>query len=767
MSRAPQPEDVQPGHGLRVATDRGLVTVDVVADGIVRVRILDGEAPQHSYAIETDLPSLPAELRASRRQHVVATSELSVSVAVGTGALCARTASGSVIVEEPRKGYRRTKDGFRWQSRLTPDETCHGLAERSFGLSLRGRRYTIWNRAAGAYRPGDDPLYLNIPFYLGHRADLSYGIFWDVPARASLGLDVRGDGLLTFAADRRPLTMYLIVGADSAQVVRRFTGLVGRMELPPLWAIGFHHSRWGLRDADAFRAIAARMRAERIPCDVVHFDIDYMRGFRVFTWDRQRFPEPERLLAELRDQGFRSVGILDPGVKVDRADSTYREATDEGFFLTTASGGRLVRRVWAGRCEFPDFTDPACRTWWARQAATLAEAGFSGLWVDMNEPSTFDLVHTLPDATPHHWEGQGNTHVGGGHAVYGMQMARATRDGLVGLRPDRRPFVFSRAGYAGLQRFASSWNGDSRTTWAHLRMTIPQLLNLGLSGIAFSGSDAGGFQGRHSPELYLRWMQLAALTPFFRSHSTRRSPERHPWSHGADVTDRVRAVVNLRYRLLPYLYTAFEQASREGTPIMRPMFFEDPAATRLPHAEDQFMVGEHLLAAPIVKRWARRRRVALPAGGWYALDNNELLRGGRTITARVGLGVPVYVRAGAVIPTWPVVQHTGEPVDTLILDVYAGSATSHLYEDEGDGYRYRDGACRTSTFTTTWTDRALRVTWSRDGDFLPAYSQVVVRLLGLSARRKRVTVDGQPVTGERMAGVLTVSSGTFTTLEVR
>lgn len=767
MSSAPQTEELPSGHGLRVATDRGLVTVDAVGDGIVRVRITDGDEPPHSYAIETELDALPVDVRASDAGHLLSTAELSVRVAADTGAITARTASGSVIVDEPSGGYQRTKRGFRWQSRLAPDETCHGLGERSFGLSLRGRRYAIWNRAAGAYRPGDDPLYFNIPFYLGHRPDLSYGIFWDVPARASLGLDVRGDGLLSFEAQCRPLTMYLIVGSDSADVVRRFTGLVGRMELPPLWALGFHHSRWGLRDADAFLAIADRMRAERIPCDVLHFDIDYMRGFRVFTWDRRRFPEPERLLDELRDQGFHTVGIIDPGVKVDRDDPTYRQATRKGFFLKTASGGRLVRRVWAGRCEFPDFTDPACRAWWARQSAALAEAGFSGLWVDMNEPSTFDLVHTLPDATPHNWDGHGNTHGGGGHAVYGMQMARATRDGLVALRPDRRPFVLSRAGYAGLQRFASSWNGDSRTTWAHLRMTIPQLLNLGLSGIAFTGSDAGGFQGRHSPELYLRWMQFAALTPFFRSHSTRRAPERHPWSHGAEMADRVRAVVNLRYRLLPYLYTAFEQASRDGTPIMRPLFFEDVTAMGLAHAEDQFMVGEHLLAAPIVKRWARRRRVALPAGGWYALDNNELLRGGRTITARVGLGVPVYVRAGAVIPTWPVVQHTGETVDTLILDVYAGSATSHLYEDEGDGFAYREGAYRMSSFATSQADGSLTLTWTRRGDFVPSSSQVVVRLLGLLDRPASVTLDGRPVTAQTVAGVLTVTAGVFSTLQVR
>ncbi|MFV0453341.1 MAG: TIM-barrel domain-containing protein, partial [Propioniciclava sp.] len=731
----------------------------------VRVRFLDHEHqhPPLSYAIPSELPSLAATV--SPAEGSLSTDELTVFVAED-GALTAKTASGTVFVAEPPNSYRRRRGGFTWVTALADAESCHGLGERSFGLSLRGRRYGLWNTAKGAYRAGDDPLYLSIPFFLGVRPDLSHGIFFDHPERAAIELDLRGDGLLRFTGGRRPVTMYLIIGTHPAQVVGRFTGLVGRMELPPLWAIGYHHSRWGLRNEAAFRELAEQTRAHRIPCDAVHFDIDHMDGYRVFSWDRERFPDPAALLADLRSSGLHSVAILDPGVKVDPADPTYADASARGLFCRTQAGGRLVRRVWAGRSEFPDFTDPQARSWWADRSAAFAATGVDGLWVDMNEPSTFDLRHTLPDATPHQWEGRGNTHAGGGHGVYGMQMARATRDGLAALRPQRRPFVFSRAGYAGLQRYASSWNGDSRATWSHLRMTIPQLLNLGLSGIAFTGSDVGGFQGNPGAEQYLRWMQLACLTPFFRSHSTRSARNRTAWSFGEPTTGRVREAIERRYRLLPYLYTAFQAAAAEGMPILRPMFFDDPADADLVRVEDQFLLGDHLVVAPILHQGARGRQVRLPSGDWYRWESGTRTSGGRTLWEAAGLGLPTYVRAGAVVPTWPVARHTGIPVETLILDVYRGTATSWLYEDSGDGYGYRDGHARRSRFNTRHHEGSFTMHWSRTGPFVPDYRKVRVRIFGLAKAAVPVTIDGTPHVGQVAEGVLTLDAGIFTTLHV-
>lgn len=755
---------------LRLETERGIVIVDAVADGVARVRVLDDadSVVPHSYAIEQELPGQAAKASADGGLRTLELNGLIVSVDATTGAISAGNPGGDTFLQETRDGYRRVGEGYAWQMTLAPDETCHGLGERGFPLSLRGRAYEFWNWDAGSYKPGVDPLYLSVPFYVGHRPGLSYGIFWDNPSRGSIDLDVDDSGVLAVESARRPFDMYIIAGPKPRTVVERFTGLVGRHALPPMWALGYHQTRWSYRDAAAYRAIASRMRAEKIPCDALHFDIDYMSGFRIFTWDSAKFPDPRGLLSDLREEGFRSVAIVDPGIKVDADYSVYQQGRDKELFLTTADGGQLTREVWAGPSEFPDFTKPACRDWWAGHVKEFASAGIAGLWTDMNEPSTFDAAKTLPDDIPHDWEGQGNTHVGGGHNVYGMQMARASQQGMLEQWPDRRPFVFTRAGYAGVQRYASSWNGDSRSSWEHLQMTIPQLLNLGMSGVSFTGSDAGGFRGTPSAELYTRWMQVASMTPFFRTHSARTAPERNPWTYGSPTTDRIREAVERRYCLLPYLYTTTEQCCTDGTPFMRPMFFEDPTNEAYPGIDDQFFAGDHLLVAPIVTRGAMGRSVVLPKGGWYRFEDPTRVTGGKKLWTSAGWGLPIFVRAGAVIPTWPVRQHTGEKVTTLRLDVYAGQAKSHLYEDAGEGFAYRDdGASRRSVFASRYANGTLRVDWSVAGGFTPDYTVVEVRLFGLPASAKTVEVDGASVPSVRSNGVLTVQTKTFESLRVR
>lgn len=755
---------------LTATTARGVVTARLVADGVVRLQVVDPEQhpwTRHSYAVEQDLPPLPAQLDEQPDSLTLITPELRLTVDRTSGAVRAVNTAEATIIEESPSGFRPEGQGFSWQVRLPDDETCHGLGQRAFPLSLRHRRLALWNYDARSYQVGADPLYLSVPFYLGRRPGLSYGLFWDNPARASVDLDSDNNGLLTYSCTQRPLTLYLIVGDGPQQVTQRYTGLTGRMELPPLWALGYHQSRWGYRDEADFRRVATRMRKERIPCDALHLDIDYMSGYRVFTWDDTRFPKPAKLLSDLAEDGFKAVAIVDPGIKADEGYGVYRQAREAGLFLTAKGGGRLRREVWPGLSEFPDFTAPACRDWWAGQVGTFAAAGVAGLWNDMNEPSTFVDSRTLPDEVPHDWEGQGPiTHGDGGHNVYGMQMARASRDGLAGLRPDKRPFVISRAGYAGLQRYATTWNGDSLATWEHLQVTLPQLLNLSISGVPFSGSDAGGFRGDPGAELYLRWMQLASMTPFFRTHSARTAEERNPWSFGAELTDRIRDVIEFRYRLLPYLYTLARRASLDGTPIARPMFFEDPESTALRQLDDQFMLGGQLLVAPILSKGARSRKVALPDGDWYRLNAGTVIHGGVTITEAAGLGLPLFVRGGTVFPLWPVRQTTDEAPDLLTLQVYAGNGGGELYEDAGDGYGYRAGQHLLRTFTTGNDGGRLTVSCTSQGEFSVPYARIDVAVHGLDAAHPVVAVDGRPVEAHLSDGVVLFSCGAFHGIEV-
>lgn len=739
-------------------TDRGYVRADFVSPGVARFVISDaaGERLPFSYAVDRDRPAFAeAELSETSAATSLRTDELTLAVDRRSGAVTVTSRAGAQVIEETSRGFQRVGSGLRWQVRLAKDESCYGLGERAFPLSLRGRKVTLWNHDAGSYPPGSDPLYLNVPFYLGQRKGLSYGVFWDCPARGSVDLDTSGDGELTFAVENGPLVCYVVTGAGPRQVVERFTQLTGTMDLIPLWALGYHQSRWGYPDAAHFKEVAARMRRERIPCDALYFDIDYMDGFRDFTWDPTRFPDPAGLLRDLKKRGFHTVAILDPGVKRDTSDPIYRSATSHDVFLKRATGELVSGKVWPGVCNFPDFTSPTAREWWAGQVTQFAKVGFDGLWNDMNEPATFsDATKTLPDDTHHDWEGEGRTHVAGGHAVYGMQMARSTREGLSALRPQRRPFVLTRAGYAGVQRYATTWNGDSLATWEHLRLTIPQVCSLGISGIAFSGADAGGFRGEPGAELYLRWMQLGSMLPYFRTHSayyvwrnSRRVPvqERHPWTYGEPYTSRIRAAIEQRYQLLPYLYTQAQRAATQGTPIVRPLFFSEPDNDRFRAVDDQFLLGDDLLVAPILTRGSRSRRVWLPKGTWFDFGASTRHSGGGRVTSAAGWGLPLFVRAGAVIPTWPVLQSVERAPDRLLLDVYAGSSESTLYEDAGDGFGFQRDEYRASTFTTAMSGRELELDWNSVGRFAPTASDVEVRIHGLQAKPTAVTVDGKPV----------------------
>jgi alpha-glucosidase len=443
------------------------------------------------------------------------------------------------------------------------------------------------------------------------------------------------------------------------------------------------------------------------------------------------------------------VAILDPGVKVDADYPVYQSGLREDVFLKLPDGKPVTAPVWPGMCHFPDFTRPATRAWWAEQVQRLLQTvNFAGLWNDMNEPTaiSYRMGTTLPDATQHDWEGLGRSHAGGGHNVYGMLMARATREGMTQAQPDVRPFVMTRAAYAGAHRYTSSWTGDNAATWDHLRLSISMVLNSGLSGMAFTGPDVGGFAGEPDGELFARWMQAASLLPYFRVHTMAGTAPQEPWCYGERVEEIARRALEWRYRLLPYLYTATAQCTQHGLPIVRPLFLADPADLRLHGIDDAYLVGDALLVAPVLERGATARQVLLPRGTWYELDTGQVVAGGEQLTVAAPLErLPVYVRAGAVVPLWPVMQYVGErPVDELRLRVYVGDGESAFYEDAGEGLAYQQGDYRWSYFTVRLLGSGtLVIEWRRTGAYQPPYAQVRVEVIGLSEEPQAVLVDGQ------------------------
>lgn len=593
--------------------------------------------------------------------------------------------------------------GWRHRAELHADERVHGLGERALPFDLRGHSCEMWNQGPGGrYVPGVDPIYLCIPVYVGIHDEGSYLVFYENSHRASFSfergrLDARFDG---------GALRYFVIPGPVPRAVERLADLTGKPFLPPRWALGYHQSRWGYTSADEVRELVAGFERHDLPLDAIELDIEYMDEYRDFTVDEEDFPDMAGLSAELEAKGVRLSMIIDAGVQQKRGYRVYDEGMSQGRFCTLPNGRVMRGVVWPGWAVFPDFTDPETRDWWGEQYRALLAEGAYGFWHDMNEPTTFSLAGEdwPPLGTRHAMEGRGGSHLEARN-VYGLLMARAAYEGLRRLRPDRRPWLFSRSGWAGLQRYAWAWTGDTVSTWPMLRQTVITILGLSLSGVGFAGPDIGGYHGEPSPELYVRWFELASFLPLFRTHCSFDDPPREPWEAARGLIDAVRAHLRLRQRLMPYLYTTAWQATQTGRPPVRPLFWEDECDPRLALVDDAFFLGDDLLVAPVLDEGARARTVPLPSGVWYPLDGDEPVEGGQDVEVPAPVDhTPAFVRAGTIMP----MDEDGD----LTLHVYGAPARGVLYQDAGDGY----GPWRVDRFMVTAAD-PLRVEATSEGDF--------------------------------------------------
>jgi alpha-glucosidase len=489
------------------------------------------------------------------------------------------------------------------------------------------------------------------------------------------------------------MNYYFIYGPQLIDVARQYTDLTGRPEMPPMWALGYHQCKWSYYPESKVRNICTTFREKQIPCDSIYLDIDYMDGFRCFTWNKAYFPDPHKMIRELAEDGFKTIVIIDPGIKIDPDYWVYNEAVENDYFCRRMDGALMKGKVWPGDCNFPDFTSPKVRTWWADLFKDLIGAGVKGVWNDMNEPAVFE-VETMPADVRHDYDGNSCSHRKA-HNIYGMQMARATYDGIKKYMLPGRPFVITRSGYSGVQRYSSVWTGDNVASWEHLAIANRQCQRLNISGITFCGSDIGGFIQMPTGELYARWIQLGIFHMFCRTHSSGDHGEQEPWSFGEEVEAIAKKYIELRYQLLPYFYTAFWQHVQDGTPVLRPLSFLDQLNSETHFRQDEFGVGDSLLVCPILQSDVEGRWTYLPEGNWYSFWTDELFEGGSEVWSEAPLDcIPVYVRAGSVIPMYPVQQYVGEKqFEELFLHVYLEkrATESVFYEDAGDGYGYQSG----------------------------------------------------------------------------
>ncbi|HEY9620772.1 MAG TPA: TIM-barrel domain-containing protein [Crinalium sp.] len=738
-------------QGIHITCGETQLKVIVLADHLVRIRMVPtGEfLPRRSWAVALDdaeWQRVPFEVQETEEAIALQTSQIRVVVDRNPCRIHCFDAAGQPFACDTDAGMGWRMGAIAGWKRIEADEHFYGFGERTGLLDKRSERKTNWTVDALDYGSLTDEMYQAIPFFMALRPNLAYGIFFNTTFWSQFDLGAAQPGVWQMTTRGGELDYYIIYGPQPAQILATYTQLTGRMPLPPKWALGYHQCRWSYDSEDVVRELAREFRDRQIPCDVIHFDIDYMRGFRVFTWSPKRFPDPEKLVGDLADNGFKTVTIIDPGVKYEpEADyPVFDQGFDHDYFVRKADGQMFHGYVWPERAVFPDFLRPEVREWWGNWQKSLTEAGVAGIWNDMNEPAIDERPFgdegnkiTFPLDAPQGPPDERATHAEA-HNLYGIGMAQASYEGLKRLRPDERSFVLTRSGFAGVQRWSSVWMGDNHSLWDHLEMSLPMLCNMSLSGVGFVGSDIGGFASNATAELFARWMQVGMLYPLMRGHSSMHTAQHEPWVFG-DRTERIcREYIELRYRLLPYLYTLFWQSSTTGAPILRPLLYDFPNDPKTYTLHDQVMLGPSLMAAPICRPGIEHRAVYLPEGRWYDWWTGELYYEGQTcILAHAPLErMPLYVRSGAIIPMQPVVQHVDErPLDELRLRVYPGTGEWTLYEDDGHTFEYESGAWATTTYRVSHDNQITVTIAARQGSWQPHPRRVIVEVVGVGEQQ--------------------------------
>lgn len=743
--------------------------VDVIRDDVVRFKISRGgtfdETPSH--AISADLSELSADFSTdiSDERALVTTSSLIVSVGLDPFCINVHRTDGTPIFETaPRKitlhgltmadtaetmtdgfnTYATLNDAFTFSRRRTPGDAFFGLGEKTGTGNRSGRDFTLWNvdvlnpTASGEFssvRAADDPradnrgtefdpYYVSIPFFY-HRDAASgamSGSFVDNSYRAAYDFSPGDHFQVHFSGGQ--YTEYVFAGPTAQQILEAYTWLTGRMNLPPLWSLGYQQCRWHKYNQDDVLAIADCLRSNEIPCDGLWLDIEYMDGYRVFTWNNELFPDPHAMISELADDGFRLTTIVDPGVKWDPGYWVYDQAKERDVLCRTDGGDTYIGQVWPGNTAFPDFATDEGRAWWGELNAAHVASGIAGIWNDMNEPATGNISPLGMRFD------KGRASHERYHNQYAMLMAMGTVQGLLKERPDDRTFVLSRAGSPGIQRYAANWMGDNVSNWDHLAVSIPMATGLGLSGQPFVGADIGGFIGSCDPELFIRWIQYGALTPFCRNHSVIGQRDQYPWSFGPAILNIAREALELRYRLMPYVYTAFIEASKTGTPIQRPLILENQYDDVAVDIDDQYLFGPNLLVAPVLEPGATQRSVYLPRGTWYDWHTGESLAGQRFLAADAPLDrIPLYARAGSVVPMWSEAPLTtaGYRPEEIELHVFApvedGEYESFLQEDDGQSLAATHGVHLRTRFVVTKNGSAITLRAKTSGDGFPEFAR--------------------------------------------
>ncbi|MBE6024745.1 MAG: DUF4968 domain-containing protein [Cellulosilyticum sp.] len=703
----------QEGNLVEFRLEQSLAYIEFITESIVRIMVKS----EDNYAIslldinDSKIP-VHIELVKSEDEIVLRTSKLIIKIMSDfkvdiydkNGLLLCKDFRGKrtgiagldneskMLLKKEGQDEGSSKESYKVEviKSMEGDEFFYGLGEKTGFLNKKGYDYEMWNT--------DNPtphvesfkqLYKSIPFLITLRSNSVFGMYFNNSYKTFYDLGKEDSRYYYFAANDGNLDYYFIYGSNMKEVIKNYTYLTGRASRPPMWSLGYHQSRWGYNSKKDIYDITMKLRKLRIPCDTIHLDLAYMEGCRVFTWNKNNFSNPKEFVKHLKDKGFNIVPIIDPGVKTEVGYKIYEEGKANQYYAETVKGEIYTNEVWPGEVAYPNFIDPEVRKWWGDHHKDLLDMGIQGIWNDMNEPASFrgaipdDIIFKSKKRPLQHKEV---------HNIYGHFMCKATFEG-VKKYTGKRPFILTRACYSGTQKYAAVWTGDNHSLWAHLQMSIPQICNLGLSGFCFAGADVGGYGSDVTDELLIRWYQVGCFYPFFRNHNTLASISQEPWSFGETTLNIIRKYIELRYELLPYIYNHFINQEQTGIPIMQPLVLQYENDAQVKELNDEFMLGENILVAPIVEQGKRCRLVYLPEGRWIDYWTGEEILGQQFMIKDAPLEIcPIYIKKGSIIPMYKAMQYTGEEdIEELILKLYCDEGELIYYQDNGIDYAYEQG----------------------------------------------------------------------------
>jgi len=682
---------------VNITTDNAFASIIVYSADIIRVRIDKQKLKaDFSYAVISQPLTTKVSISQNDSAIIITTDSLNATISKNPFAITFYNNAGEIISQDEKGlGTSWVNESVTTYKKMQDGERFIGLGEKTGDLDRRGSGYTNWNSDVFGYSVGQDPLYSTIPFYIGIHHDMNYGIFLDNTYQSDFNFGASNNRFSSFGARGGELNYYFIYHTRLADIITSYTSLTGRMKLPPMWSLGYQQCRYSYYPDTEVLRIAQTLREKRIPADGITLDIHYMDQYQLFTWNKERFPDPVSMTTKLKQMGFKTTVIVDPGIKVNPDAAAYKLGAKDSVFLKYPDNTFYTGAVWPGWCNFTDFTSEKGRAFWRNQVKFFANNGVSGIWNDMNEIATWG--NKTPDNIIYDYDGRKASNLEG-HNVYALEMARSSYEGAKAALNNERPFVLTRSGYAGLQRYAAIWTGDNRTEDNHMIAGVRIISSMGLSGVPFTGMDIGGFIGAPtSIGLYTRWIQLGAFLPYFRNHTVANSKSSEPWTYGEECTDISRNYINLRYKLMPYLYATFYEATQDGLPVVRSLAIDDAFDPKIYEQsfQNEFCLGKNLLIVPVESN-KDFIKVYLPKGTWYDLYADSIVQGGKeTIIELSNAKLPVYVKESAITPMQSLVQSTSiAPTDTLYLHIYKGNIpnTFVYYEDDGKSYDYEKGS---------------------------------------------------------------------------